>query len=94
VAILAFADGTASGYQFHIALGSVAPTPLRAAEAEELLATQPPGEEAFARAAERAMIAAAPISDVRGTASYQQAMVRNLTLRGLRDVWAQLEEGR
>ena len=94
VAVLGFADGTASGYRFRIALGSVAPTPLRATEAEELLATQPPGEEAFARAAEKAMTAAAPISDVRGTASYQQVMVRNLTLRGLRDVWAQLEEGR
>lgn len=93
VAILAFANGTGSGYQFRIVLGSVAPTPLQATEAEDLLAVNPPGDEAFAQAAEKAMTAAMPITDVRGTASYQRAMVRNLTLRGLREVWVQLQEG-
>ena len=36
------------------------------------------------------MAVASPITDVRGTADYQRAMVRTLTLRGLRDVWGQL----
>jgi CO/xanthine dehydrogenase FAD-binding subunit len=90
VAVLAYPDGTRSGYRFCIGLGSVAPTALRAEEAETLLATEPPGEESFARAAGLAMAAARPITDVRGTAEYQEAMVRTLTLRGLRDVWAKL----
>lgn len=90
VAVLGYANGADSGYTFRIGLGSVAPTPIRAAEAEAFLAAHPPGEETFTRAAELAMAAASPISDVRGTADYQKAMVRTLTLRGLRDAWAQL----
>jgi CO/xanthine dehydrogenase FAD-binding subunit len=90
VAVLGFQDGTSSGYCFRIGLGSVAPTPIRAPKAEKILATDPPGEEAFALAAEEAMQASSPITDVRGTAEYQKAMVRILTLRGLREVWQQL----
>jgi carbon-monoxide dehydrogenase medium subunit len=103
VAILGYGDGTVldpaagpgppttSEYRFRIGLGSVAPTPLRAREAEELLASQPPGEETFVLAAERAMAVASPITDVRGTATYQRAMVRTLALRSLREVWARLQ---
>jgi carbon-monoxide dehydrogenase medium subunit len=90
VAILGFRDGTTPGYCFRIGLGSVAPTPIRATEAEQFLTAQPPGEETFALAADTAMAAASPITDVRGTAAYHQAMVRTLTLRALRDVWARL----
>jgi carbon-monoxide dehydrogenase medium subunit len=93
VAILGFPDGTPSGSRVRIGLGSVAPTPLRAEDAEGILATMPLGEDAFALAAERAMGLASPISDVRGGASYQKAMVRTLTMRGLRDAWAQMKEG-
>lgn len=96
VAVLGYRDGTPSGCRFRIGLGSVAPTPIRATEAEALLAAQPPGEETFAQAAELAMAASRPITDVRATADYQRAMVRTLTLRGLREVWkelAALEEG-
>ena len=95
VAILGFPDETApSGYRFRFGLASVAPTPLRPLEAEKVLATNPPGEATFAAAAEKAMEAAAPISDVRASATYRRAMVRNLTLRGLRDVWGHKREGR
>jgi CO/xanthine dehydrogenase FAD-binding subunit len=90
VAVHGVADGAPSGYRFRIGLGSVAPVPLRVAEAEELLATHSPGEAIFAEAAAKAMEAASPITDVRGTAGYQKAMVRTLTLRGLRAVWEQL----
>ncbi len=89
-AVLGFSNGQASGYAFRIGLGSVAPTPIRAAEAEKLLSSRLPGEEAFALAAERAMAAASPITDVRGTAEYQRAMVRTLVLRGLQAVWERL----
>lgn len=91
VAVLGFPDPAApSGYRFRIALGSVAPVVLRAAAAEEVLATTPPGEEAFALAAEKAVEAANPIDDVRSSAAYRNAMVRNLTVRGLGQVWGQL----
>lgn len=91
VAAVAFPDRTAgSGYRFRLALGSVAPVPLRVPAAERILADHPPGEEAFRAAAERAMEAASPITDVRAGASYQTLMVRTMTLRALRAVWADL----
>jgi len=91
VAVFGFPDGTASGYRFHIGLASVAPVPLRALEAEKVLAASPPGEETFALAAEKAMEAASPIDDVRSGAAYRKAMVQTLTLRGLREVWEQMK---
>ena len=94
VAVFGFPDGTTSGYRFRIGLASVAPVPLRAREAEEVLAASPPGEETFALAAQKAMEAASPIDDVRASAAYRKAMVRALTLRGLREVWAQMKEGK
>ena len=81
-----------SGYELRIGLGSVAPTPLRASEAEVLLASHRPGKETFALAAKEAMNAARPITDVRGSADYQKAMVHTLTLRGLVDVWERLQK--
>jgi CO/xanthine dehydrogenase FAD-binding subunit len=92
VAVLGFANGAASGYSFRLGLGSVAPTPVRAPEAEAFLAANPPGDETFVQAADLAQAAASPITDVRGGAEYQRAMVRILTLRALRDVWNQLQE--
>lgn len=93
VAIFGFPDGTApSGYRFRLGLASVAPVPIRVLRAEEVLATNPLGEGTFALAAKKAMEAAEPIDDVRASAAYRRAMVRNLTLRGLRDVWGQMRE--
>jgi CO/xanthine dehydrogenase FAD-binding subunit len=93
VAVLGYPDASCtSGYRFRIGLGSVAPTPLRASLAEEILSIRPPGEDTFAIAAEKARAASSPITDVRGTAEYQLAMVQALTLRALREVWARLKE--
>jgi len=87
VAVFGFPDGTArSGYRFRIALGSVAPVVLRVPEAEKVLAENPPGEETLALAAEKTVEAARPIDDVRASAAYRRAMVRTLTVRGLREV--------
>jgi CO/xanthine dehydrogenase FAD-binding subunit len=90
VAVLGYPDCAPWGYRFRVALGAVAPVPLRATEAEEVLAAQPPGEDGFHLAAEKAMQAASPIDDVRSGADYRRAMVHNLTLRGLRAVWKTL----
>lgn len=92
-AILCFHDAAAAGYRFRIGLGSVAPTALRVRKAEEFLATSRVTEADLSEAAQYAMEASSPITDVRGTADYQRAMVRTLTLRGLQGVWAQVQEG-
>jgi len=93
VAVFGFPDGTApSGYRFRIGLASVAPLPLRAHGAEEVLAVNPLREETFALAAEKAVEATSPIDDVRASATYRRAMVRTLTLRGLQEVWERLRE--
>ncbi|MBL7201401.1 MAG: xanthine dehydrogenase family protein subunit M [Anaerolineae bacterium] len=94
VAVLGWPDEEASsGFRFSVALGSVAPVPMRAIGAEEVLAARPPGEDAFAEAADEAQAGASPISDVRASAVYRAAMVRNLTLRALRAVWEELRAG-
>ena len=61
-----------------IALGSVAPTPIRMTEAEQALKGQKLDETMFARAAEAAADAVRPISDIRSTAKYRKEMVRVL----------------
>ena len=61
-----------------IALGSVAPTPIRVTEAEQALKGQKLDETMFARVAEAAADAVKPISDIRSTAKYRKEMVRVL----------------
>jgi len=71
-----------------IVLGSVAPTPIRAIQAEEVLKGQSINEEIIKKAAEAAMSAAKPISDVRSSAAYRREMVKVLVERALRQVTA------
>ena len=66
-----------------ICLGAVAPTPIRAREAEDALTGQRPSEDLFARAAELAVAASRPISDVRGSAAFRRELVRVMTRRCL-----------
>ena len=67
----------------HIALGAVAPTPLRARAAEDMLRGRRLDADLLQAAAEEAMSQATPIDDVRGTARYRREMVRVLTRRTL-----------
>jgi carbon-monoxide dehydrogenase medium subunit len=63
-----------SGQKFEsarIALGAVAPTPLFAKAASELLAGQPVNEESLDKAAAAAREIATPITDMRGTREYR-----------------------
>ena len=66
-----------------IALASVAPTPVRAMEAEHALEGQPLTSERIEAAATLAVSAASPISDQRGSAEYRRHLVRVLTRRTL-----------
>ncbi|MEE8392519.1 MAG: FAD binding domain-containing protein [Anaerolineae bacterium] len=66
-----------------ITLGSVAPTIIRAREAEQALVGAPLSEESIAEAAKLAARAAAPIDDIRAGANYRRDMVRVLVRRAL-----------
>ncbi len=66
-----------------VVLASVAPTPVRARDAEAALEGQAVTPELIARAADLAVGAAKPISDQRGSAEYRTHLVRVLTRRTL-----------
>ncbi len=91
VAVLGWPDAnTPSGTAWRIVLGSVAPTPIRAPRAEQLLAedTSAVGIENAARAAAET---ARPIDDIRASAAYRTDMVRVFTRRGVERVLAELK---
>jgi aerobic carbon-monoxide dehydrogenase medium subunit len=74
-----------------VAVGSVGPRPVRAQQAEQLLAGAPLEElehGLLARAGERAAEAAAPVDDSGGSADYKAQLVRVLVERTLREVTA------
>jgi carbon-monoxide dehydrogenase medium subunit len=71
-----------------IALASVAPTTLRARDAEAALRGAVPTEEHLAAAADAAAAEARPISDLRASAAYRRSLVRVLALRTLLDAVA------
>jgi CO/xanthine dehydrogenase FAD-binding subunit len=94
VAVLGFPDDTTdSGYRFRIALASVAPTPLRVLEAEEILSRGPITDQKIEEATNVTQGACQPIDDVRASGKYRRAMVGVLTRRGLHEVWTALKEG-
>ena len=66
-----------------VCLGAVAPTPIRAPEAEAALVGQQAVEDVFERAAALAQEAATPISDVRGSAEFRRYLVGVMTKRCL-----------
>ena len=91
VTALGYPDaGLTSGYRFQVALASVAPVPLLAAEAQEYLAMNAAQPETFKQAARLAEEACNPIDDVRGSARYRKAMVRRLTDKALNSIWDNL----
>ena len=66
-----------------IALGAVAPVPVRAMEAEARLEGQEITLDLIEEAAQLAVNAASPISDQRGSAEFRRHLVRVLTRRTL-----------
>lgn len=69
-----------------LALGAVAPTVVRAAEAEAFLVGKPLDDATIAQAAALARRAATPIDDIRSSAAYRHAMVETLTARILTQI--------
>jgi aerobic carbon-monoxide dehydrogenase medium subunit len=66
-----------------IVLGAVAPTPIRARKAEDLLRGRTLDEKLIAEAAKAAADESRPISNVRASAAYRREMVEVLTRRAL-----------
>lgn len=67
-----------------IVLGSVAPVPMRAVKAEELLTGKALSDDLLSEAAKKAREEVTPISDVRASQSYRLAMTEVLVRRALR----------
>jgi carbon-monoxide dehydrogenase medium subunit len=66
-----------------IALGAVAPTPVRAYAAEELLIGEVPSDALFQKAGEVGVGMCSPITDHRGTMEYRCVMIEVLVKRAL-----------
>lgn len=72
-----------------IALGAVAPTPLRAKKAEEIITGKEITDEVLEEASNCAAAESKPISDIRGSEEYRRNLVRVLTGRALRKTIAE-----
>jgi carbon-monoxide dehydrogenase medium subunit len=68
-----------------LALGSVAPTPIRATSTEAILENGRPDEPTTERAAASLAAEISPIDDVRSTADYRRAVASRVLARLLRD---------
>lgn len=76
-----------------VALGAVAPTPVRSQAAESVLEGRTISEELFARAAEAAASESKPISDTRGSVDFRSHLVQVLTERMIRTAIARATNG-
>ncbi|NIS72193.1 MAG: xanthine dehydrogenase family protein subunit M [Proteobacteria bacterium] len=87
IAILLDADFK-SGFckKISIALGSVAPTPIRAKKAEYVLSGNTLSPQIISEAAEVASSETDPISDLRASAGYRKELVRTLVAAGIKKI--------
>jgi carbon-monoxide dehydrogenase medium subunit len=83
VAVLLELDGEGQINKARIALGAVAPTPIRVPSAEKVVEGKVLDKEAIQKSAELAAQACQPISDLRASAGYRREMVNQLCRRGL-----------
>ena len=81
-AVVVAEDGICN--DIRIALGAVAPTPIRARQAEDILRGQRLSDEVIERAARTAATECRPISDHRALAEYRCNMVEVLTKQAIR----------
>ena len=89
VMAVAWRDGSGGGAivwrDVRVALGSVAPIPVRAARTEAVLEGSPPTPEVADRAAETLAAELAPIDDVRSTAEYRRLAAARILHRCIRE---------
>jgi xanthine dehydrogenase FAD-binding subunit len=91
--VAVFKPGATMLSDVRLALGAVAPTPIRAREAEQMALDQPLDEGLIERVGRQAAAEAWPISDVRASAEYRTTLVEVLTKRALRDALSWAEKG-
>lgn len=87
VLALSYRDGSQSGpwSEVRVALGSVAPTPIRVARTEAALEGQPPTPQVADAAAETLASELRPIDDVRSTAEYRRLVAARVLHRLIRE---------
>ena len=73
--------------EVRIALGSVAPTPIRAGKAEKRMEGKRFSPELIEEVAELSAQESDPIDDLRASRAYRREMVSNLVRSGLRALW-------
>ena len=87
IAVLMDADkNTRLCRRIMIAMGAVAPTPIRADQAEAMLKDNTLTPELIHEAAEAAAAEARPITDFRASAQYRKRMVSNLVARAIEQI--------
>lgn len=91
--VLELADGDGLCQDIRIALGAVAPTPMRARRAEALLRGQKLEEALLRRAGELASQECSPISDIRCSAEHRREIVKVFVRRAAQQA-AELTRGR
>ena len=74
-----------------IALGAVAPTPIRAKKAEEILRGKKLDQRLLEKSGQAASGEASPIDDIRGSADYRRELVAVLTKRAITQATQQAE---
>jgi carbon-monoxide dehydrogenase medium subunit len=84
-------DGSGCCRAVQIALGAVAPRPMRAQEAEESLRAEELTPERIAQAARLAAAATDPIDDIRGTATYRRRVTEVIVRRLLTQVASEMQ---
>jgi CO/xanthine dehydrogenase FAD-binding subunit len=92
IAVMVVSEGSASRRidDIKIALGAVAPTPLRALGAENILKGKNLTEENMVEAARAAVSICKPISDARGSAEYRLKLVEVLLPRAIMQALEQI----
>jgi aerobic carbon-monoxide dehydrogenase medium subunit len=86
-AFLGFQPDDSPCLDARIALGAVAPTPIRVPVAESLLKGKDLAESLIEEAARLASEECRPITDIRGSAGYRKEIVKVLVRRALTEVW-------
>jgi xanthine dehydrogenase FAD-binding subunit len=79
--------GSKGGKSVRLAYASVAPTPIRALEAEKVFESNKPLDDLLDQAMPIVRKTVSPISDVRGGKDYRMNLVEVLTRRLLRQLW-------
>lgn len=93
VGVLLFSESPGVCREARIAMGGVAATPVRAQEAEALLAGQKLSEELIAKAAQQAAEETDTEPDYHASAEYRMDMARVFVKRGLQEAWNMLNGG-